>query len=91
MTAVTVRQSGGVEIISIPKAIGNILGLHVGSTLELTIVDNKILLAPIDEELSLEDLLALSPKECFKVTDEDREWIDGLPVSMQGSNEVRGY
>ena len=83
MTAVTVRQSGGAEIISIPKAIGNILGLHVGSKLELTIVDNKMLLAPIDEELSLEELLAKSPKECFMVTDEDREWIDGLPAGKE--------
>ena len=83
MTAVTVRQSGGAEIISIPKAIGNILGLHVGSKLELSIVDNKILLAPIDEELSLEELLAKSPKECFRVTDEDREWIDALPAGKE--------
>ncbi len=83
MTAVTVRQSGGAEIISIPKAIGKILGLHVGSKLELTIVDNKIVLAPTGEDLSLEELLANSPKECFRITDDDREWIDIRPAGKE--------
>lgn len=82
MTAVTVRQSGGAEIVSIPKAIGKILGLHVGSKLELTIVDNKIVLAPI-EDLSLEELLADSPQACFRITDEDREWIDVRPAGKE--------
>jgi antitoxin component of MazEF toxin-antitoxin module len=27
MTSVTVRQSGGAEIVTIPKAIGNALGI----------------------------------------------------------------
>ena len=83
MTAVTVRQSGGAEIISIPKAIGSILGLHVGSKLELTVVDNTIVLTPADEELSLEELLANSPKECFRISDEDREWIDARPAGKE--------
>jgi AbrB family looped-hinge helix DNA binding protein len=83
MTAVTVRQSGGAEIISIPKAIGSSLGLHVGSKLELTVVDNTIVLTPVDEEISLEELLANSPKECFRVTDEDREWIDARPAGKE--------
>ena len=80
MTAVTIRQSGGAEIVSIPKAIGKSLGLHVGSKLDLTIVDNKIVLTPVEEELSLDALLAGSPRECFKITDEDREWIDAKPT-----------
>ena len=41
MTTVTVRQSGGAEIVSIPKAIGKALGLHVGSELNLSIVENR--------------------------------------------------
>ncbi len=83
MTNVTVRQSGGAEIVTIPKAIGSILGLHAGSKLELTIVDNKIVLTPADEDLSLEGLLVNSPKECFRVTDEDREWIDACPAGKE--------
>ena len=50
MTTVTVRQSGGAEIVSIPKAIGKALGLHVGSELNLSIVDNRIVLDPVVEK-----------------------------------------
>ena len=82
MTAIAVRQSGGANIISIPKAIVKTLGLQVGSKLDLSIEDNKIILTPITEA-RLEDLLAGSPRECFKVTEEDREWIDAKPVGKE--------
>ena len=83
MTAVAVRQSGGANIVSIPKAIVNTLGLHVGSKLDLSIVDNRIVLTPIEEELTLEALLAGSPKECFSVTEEDSQWLNTLPVGKE--------
>ena len=83
MTAIAVRQSGGANIVSIPKAIVKTLGLHVGSKLDLTIEDNKIVLTPIKEDTSLEVLLAGSPKECFRVTVEDREWIDAKPAGKE--------
>ena len=82
MTAIAIRQSGGANIISIPKAIVKTLGLQVGSKLDLSIEDNKIVLTPI-KETRLEDLLAGSPKECFEVTEEDREWIDTKPVGKE--------
>jgi len=83
MAAIAVRQSGGANIVSIPKAIIKTLGLHVGSKLDLSIKDNKIVLTPIDESLSLEDLLVGSPKTCFKVTEEDQEWINSQPVGKE--------
>lgn len=83
MTTVTVRQSGGAEIVSIPKAIGKALGLHVGSELNLSIVDNRIVLDPVVKKTSLEELLADSPRENFSITEEDREWIDTKPVGKE--------
>ena len=83
MTTVTVRQSGGAEIVSIPKAIGKALGLHVGSELNLSIVDNRIVLDPVVKKTSLEELLAGSPRENFRITEEDREWIDSNPVGKE--------
>ena len=76
MTIAEIRQSGGANIISIPKAIVKTLGLHVGSKLELSIVEQNIVLTPIEEELTLEELLANSPQETFSLLDEDREWLD---------------
>ncbi|KMJ46066.1 MULTISPECIES: AbrB/MazE/SpoVT family DNA-binding domain-containing protein [Xenorhabdus] len=83
MTAVVIRQSGGANIVSIPKAIVKTLNLHTGSKLDLSIQDNKIVLTPIKEELTLESLLAGSPKECFTVTDEDKEWLNAKPVGKE--------
>lgn len=83
MSLVSVRQSGGANIVSIPKAIVQTLGLEVGSKLDLSIKDNSIVLTPVGDTLSLEELLAGSPKKCFKVTVEDREWIDAEPIGKE--------
>ena len=83
MTAITIRQSGGANIVSIPKAIVKTLGLHVGSKLNMSIDDNKIVLTPVEEALNLEALLVGSPKACFKLTEEDREWVDTKPMGKE--------
>ncbi len=83
MSSVVICQSGGVSIVSIPKAIIKTLGLHVGSKLELSIKDDKIILTPEKEEMTLEYLLAESPKVCFQINDEDREWVDALPIGKE--------
>ena len=83
MATVTIRQSGGAEIVSIPKAIGKALGLQVGSKLDLSIEDNKVVLNPIGAETTLEALLAESPRENFRVIGEDRQWIDATPVGKE--------
>ncbi|MBX2807367.1 MAG: AbrB/MazE/SpoVT family DNA-binding domain-containing protein [Cellvibrionaceae bacterium] len=84
MTSVSVRQSGGAKIVSIPTAIVRALGLDTGSKLDLQIEDNKIVLTPVTEEaLTLEDLIKGSPKKCFKITDEDKEWLYTQPVGKE--------
>jgi antitoxin component of MazEF toxin-antitoxin module len=79
MTQVAIRQSGGATIISLPKVILKTLNLQVGSRLELTLEDNKIVLSPITQEMSLEALLAGSPKSALALTEEDKEWLN-LPL-----------
>lgn len=83
MSSVSIRQSGGANIISIPKAIVQTLGLVVGSKLNLTIQENSIVLTPVKDSLSLEELLAGSPREAFSITQEDRYWIDEAPVGSE--------
>lgn len=83
MASISIRQSGGSNIVSIPKAIVKTLGLTVGSQLELTLEDNRIVLTPIDEMPSLDQLLAGSSREDFAVTDEDRAWVDAKPVGKE--------
>ncbi|MGF1903528.1 AbrB/MazE/SpoVT family DNA-binding domain-containing protein [Aliivibrio salmonicida] len=83
MGSVAIRQSGGANIVSIPKAIIKTLGLHVGSTLELSIQNDNIVLTPKKEEMTLESLLADSPKASFRLTDEDKEWVDAPSVGKE--------
>ena len=75
MTQVAIRQSGGASIISLPKAILNSLNLHVGSHLELTLENNRIVLTPAIQEFSLEELLAGSSKEALTRLEEDADWL----------------
>ncbi len=83
MKTVSIRQSGGSNIVSIPKVIAQTLNLTVGSKLDLSIRDNCIVLTPIWKEPALEKLLAGSPGKCFAVTEEDREWIDAAPIGKE--------
>jgi antitoxin ChpS len=83
MTQIAIRQSGGANIISIPKTILKILNLHVGSTLELHLEGNKIVLVPVSEKFSLQILLEGSPKERLQIMDEDKEWLNEPPVGKE--------
>lgn len=83
MTQLAIRQSGGANIISIPKAILKTLDLKVGSTLNLSIEDSRIVLTPAVKEPTLEELLAGSPRENLRLTDEDREWLTEAPTGKE--------
>jgi antitoxin component of MazEF toxin-antitoxin module len=83
MTHLAIRQSGGANIISIPKAILKTLGLHVGSTLDLSIVDSSIVLTPVDEKQTLEDLLMGSSQQKLHCTEEDLEWLNESPIGKE--------
>lgn len=83
MTRIAIRQSGGANIVSIPKAILSTLGLQVGSSLELSIEENRIVLTPMSKDQTLEELLAGSPRENLEITEEDKEWIRATPVGKE--------
>lgn len=83
-TSISIRRSGGANIISLPKKILSILNLDVGSKLIPSIQDDAILLTPAkQDEMTLESLLEGSPKSCFIMNDEDREWLDVEPVGKE--------
>ena len=76
MTTLSIRQSGGSSILSIPKVVLKVLNLKVGSSLSLSVENNRIVLTPIHHTLTLDDLLKGSPKACFKLNEEDQVWLD---------------
>lgn len=83
MTQLAIRQSGGASIVSIPKAVLKILGLHVNSKLELSIVESNIVLTPVIEKQTLAHLLDGTPKEKLDLTDEDLEWINMKSIGKE--------
>ncbi len=83
MTQVAIRQSGGANIVSIPKVILRTLALETGSSLELTIEDNKIVLTPVKEALTLESVLQGSPKSLLALVDEDQQWLNEQVVGKE--------
>ena len=79
MPQLSIRQSGGANIVSIPKSVVESLGLRVGSTLDLSVENDRIILSPSDEEMTLEWLLEGSPVENLKQTEEDQHWLNAAP------------
>ena len=58
-------------------------GLEIGDALDARVVEGKVILSPLERELTLEELLAGSPKENLAITDEDREWLDAPAVGRE--------
>ena len=83
MTQVAIRQSGGANIISLPKVILRTLALETGASLELTIEDNKIILTPVEKNLTLEAVLEGSPKSALAQTEEDQQWLSNQSVGKE--------
>jgi len=51
--------------------------------LDLTLDDNRIILTPSEEVMTLEQLLAESTKNDFTITEEDRESVDVTSVGKE--------
>ncbi|MBL4571605.1 MAG: AbrB/MazE/SpoVT family DNA-binding domain-containing protein [Gammaproteobacteria bacterium] len=83
MNTVLIRKSGSAKIISLPKAIADMLSLDVGSKLELSVQNNKILLSPVSESLTLEGLLEGTSRKDYALDEEGQEWMDLKPVGRE--------
>lgn len=83
MTVFIVKQSDEDNFVSLPQAVTQALGLSVGSELEACIVENKLVLTPVNKEATLEELLEASPKESFVVQEEDQKWLNMPPVGRE--------
>lgn len=79
-----IRKSGGANIVTFPKAIMKYLAADIGSSLSLEMIDGTVVCKKIsDDSTTLESLMANSPKECFELSDEDKEWLGAKPVGTE--------
>lgn len=78
MRTVTVRKSGGAFIISIPAFAIKQQNIEIGAELAFDLDGDKMVLTPVKNDLTLEQILAESPKSRLRMIGEDRLW-EGLP------------
>jgi len=57
--------------------------LKVGSTLDLTVEANKIILTPRNKETSLEELLSGITPEMMAPTEDEKGWLDDQPTGKE--------
>lgn len=79
----TIRKWGNSAGTIIPATILHEAGLEIGDALDAQVVEGKVMLSPVKGKLTLEELLAGSPKENLAITDEDREWLDAPGVGKE--------
>ena len=78
-----IRKWGNSAGTILPAAVLQEAGLKIGDALDARVVDGKVILSPLERELTLEELLAGSPKENLEMTAEDREWLDAPAVGRE--------
>ena len=78
-----IRKWGNSAGTIIPATILQEAGLEIGDALDAQVIEGKVILSPMEGELTLEELLAGSPKESLAITDEDREWLDTPSVGSE--------
>ncbi len=71
-----IRKMGNFTGVIIPAPILAEASFKPGDKVNVEVVVGKIVLSLAKDGLLLEALLRDSPVECFRVIDEDREWID---------------
>jgi antitoxin ChpS len=74
------RKVGGSVMLAIPPAFLDVLRLHAGAAVALSVDDGQLVVEPqVRPRYTLDELLA----QCDASADptvEDREWLDGKPV-----------
>jgi antitoxin ChpS len=78
-----IRKWGNSAGTIIPVHILDAAGMELGDKVNIEAKAGKLVMTLVDEPMTLEDLLAESPKESFKALDEDRDWIDVKPVGRE--------
>ena len=63
-----IQKWGNGTGLRVPKAIANGASLHAGAEVELTVVNGRLVVTPVEQELSLEEMFD-------RVTDENRHGL----------------
>lgn len=83
MYTTTLRKVGGSIMLAVPPAILDILHLHAGATVGLSVDHDRLVIEPtLRPRYSLDELLAQCDASA-EISTEDRAWLDGKPAGSE--------
>ena len=78
-----IRKWGNSAGTIIPVPMLDAAGIGLGDKVNIEARAGRLVITLLDEPMSLEGLLAGSPKKSFRVLEEDQAWIDAKPTGRQ--------
>jgi len=78
-----IRKWGNSAGTLIPAPVLVEASFALGDRVNIEAVDGKIVISQATEGMNLEALLTGSPRKCFRISNEDSEWIDARPVGKE--------
>ena len=79
----SIKKWGNSAGARIPAAILHQAGFNIDDTVDIEVIDNKVILSLSVKTQTLEALLALSPTGSFKLLEEDKQWLDASAVGNE--------
>jgi hypothetical protein len=58
-------------------------GIALGDKVNIEAKAGTLVMTLVDESMTLEDLLADSPKKSFRILEDDQNWIDAKPSGRE--------
>ena len=78
-----IRKWGNSAGIIIPVPMLEAAGIALGDKVNIEAKAGTLVMTLVDEPMTLEDLLADSPKKSFRIFQEDQDWIDAKPSGRE--------
>ncbi|TVQ85118.1 MAG: antitoxin [Chromatiaceae bacterium] len=83
MCRTNLRKIGGSVMVAVPPAILDLLHLHAGATVELSVEAGRLVIEPSPRHRdSLDELLAQCDASA-EIGKEDRAWLNDRPVGTE--------
>ena len=78
-----IRKWGNSAGTIIPVPMLDAAGIALGDKVNIEAKAGTLVMTLVDEPMTLEDLLADSPKNSFRVLEDDQGWIDAKPSGRE--------
>lgn len=83
MHTTNLRKVGGSVMLAVPPAILELLHLHAGATVGLTVDHGRLVIEPtLRPRYTLDELLAQCDAST-EISTEDRAWLDSKPIGSE--------